>query len=104
MEARGRRARTRTARRIAVVATVFGLGAIVPVAAADPPDADFVISDRTPDVNETVTFGAAPRCDTRFRCTWKFGDGATATGRVVRHAYGTAGRRTVTLTVTEPEK
>ena len=30
---------------------------------------------------------------------WDFGDGATADGMVVEHAYGAAGRRTVTLTV-----
>ena len=35
--------------------------------------------------------------------TWDFGDGQTATGQDVRHVYNTAGKRSVTVTVTDPE-
>ena len=33
--------------------------------------------------------------------SWNFGDGGTATGAQVQHPYGSAGPRTVTLTVTD---
>jgi PKD repeat protein len=35
---------------------------------------------------------------------WDFGDGATATGRTVTHAFPSAGTRSVTLTVTDDQQ
>jgi hypothetical protein len=38
----------------------------------------------------------------KLRYSWQFGDGASATGRVVRHVYAVAGFHTLRLTVSAP--
>jgi hypothetical protein len=45
--------------------------------------------------------GSFERGGTISSYLWHFGDGTTATGAVVRHAYAAAGNYTVTLTVTD---
>jgi peptide/nickel transport system substrate-binding protein len=70
--------------------------------APTPPDARAVASTALPRLGEPVRFeapGAAPG----ERAEWAFGDGATATGTSVSHAYTTPGRYVVSLTVTNPE-
>jgi PKD repeat protein len=81
---------------------VVGCGLFAGVALADPP-ARFAVSDDEPRVNQEVLFGAFAECGDPVVCTWDFGDGATATGRIVRHAYATEGRKIVTLTVDDQD-
>ena len=71
-----------------------------------PPTASFTVSDDTPVRGQTVNFNAtASDFDgeiTSFQ--WAFGDGTTASGRNVTHAYPATtslGAKTVTLTVTD---
>ena len=71
---------------------------------AAPPSASFTISDATPVRGQTVSFDAAvtdPDGDTISSYEWNFGDGATASGQNVSHAYSGLGAKTVTLTVTD---
>jgi large repetitive protein len=71
---------------------------------AAPPAANFTISDSTPVRAQTVTFDAAATDsdgDTISSFEWDFGDGTTASGPNVSHAYSGLGTKTVTLTVTD---
>ncbi len=54
-------------------------------------------------VNESLAFDASGSTDNVGIASyeWAFGDGATATGETVTHAYDTADNYTVTLTVTD---
>ncbi len=58
-------------------------------------------------VNEEITFDAGnsydPGTADTLTYTWDFGDGSTATGKVVTHAYSSAGNYTVTLTVKDDD-
>jgi PKD repeat protein len=54
-----------------------------------------------PSVGQTVTFTVTPTWDgAEGTAVWNFGDGATATGLSVTHAYGTAGPKGATVTLT----
>ena len=67
-----------------------------PVAGAGP--------DQTALVDEVVTFDGSESYDidgTIIAYDWDFGDGTTGTGMTTAHAYETAGRYTVVLTVTD---
>ena len=69
-----------------------------------PPIASFTYTPENPFVNQTITFDASSSYDpdgTIVSYEWDFGDGNTATGKIVNHAYSSAGKYTVTLTVTE---
>jgi PGF-CTERM protein len=69
-----------------------------------PPVVAFNSSPEVPFIDEEVTFNASHSYDPDGfikRYTWDFGDGATATGKVVTHAYPEAGNYNVTLNVTD---
>ncbi|MBC7093129.1 PKD domain-containing protein, partial [Candidatus Bipolaricaulota bacterium] len=69
-----------------------------------PPTASFVFSPTNPDPGVSVTFNGTASSDpdgTIVSYAWNFGDGGTASGPTVSHAYGAAGAYTVTLTVTD---
>ena len=71
---------------------------------AAPPAANFTISDTTPVRGQTVSFDAAATDsdgDTISSFEWDFGDGTTASGPNVSHAYSGLGTKTVSLTVTD---
>ena len=70
------------------------------------PNADFVWSPLQPEEDQTATFDASastPNGGTIVSYTWNFGDGKSSTGKIVTHAYTTAGSYTVTLNVTDSE-
>jgi cardiolipin synthase len=73
-----------------------------------PPVADFTYSPAHPVVHQTVIFNASSSYDSDGDITnyeWEFGDGnsTNTTGKIVMHAYATAGNYTVHLTVTDNE-
>ncbi|MDF2955116.1 MAG: PKD repeat domain protein [Candidatus Alkanophagales archaeon MCA70_species_2] len=71
-----------------------------------PPIANFTYYPEKPVVDQSVTFDASSSYDpdgTIVSYEWDFGDGATASGVVVTHAYSAAGSYTVTLTVTDDD-
>ncbi len=71
-----------------------------------PPVASFTYTPEHPVVNQTVTFDASSSYDPDgvvVLYEWDFGDGATASGVVVTHAYSAAGNYRVTLTVTNDD-
>jgi len=71
-----------------------------------PPKASFTFSPKNPLVNEEITFNASASTDpdgSIVSYEWDFGDGETASGKVVTHAYSDAGSYTVTLTVTDDD-
>ncbi|EMA47432.1 PKD domain-containing protein [Halococcus saccharolyticus DSM 5350] len=70
------------------------------------PSATFTTSSATVTPDESVTFDASGSSDTDGSIAsyeWAFGDGATATGQTVPHAYASSGSYTVTLTVTDDD-
>lgn len=69
-----------------------------------PPVAAFSFSPLQPSVGEEITFDASDSFDpdgfiTEYR--WSFGDGFSAIGKVVKHAYSEAGDYAVTLEVVD---
>jgi PKD repeat protein len=74
-------------------------------AAPNPPSSVFTFSPQAPGVNETVFFNGststAASGHTIASYKWTFGDGGTATGVTVSHAFATAGTYVVQLTVTD---
>lgn len=66
-----------------------------------PVDADFTYTPAAPNVGETVTFTGSVRAgEPPIVYTWSLGDGATATGQQVSHAYTSGGAKTVIMTAT----
>ena len=68
--------------------------------------ASFTYSPENPVVNEIVTFDASDSKATGGHITnykWNFGDESTGTGKIITHAYSSAGNYDVTLTVTDDE-
>ena len=71
-----------------------------------PPVANFTWSPLIPKVGELVTFDASastPDGGTIVKYEWDFGDGETATGKMVSHTYANPGIYTVTLNVTDSQ-
>jgi hypothetical protein len=69
-----------------------------------PPTAVLTIAPTSPTTGESVTFDASKSSDTDGTIAfyaWTFGDGATAAGKTVSHAYSQAGSYPITLTVTD---
>lgn len=74
------------------------------------PNPDFeIFKPDNPKMFDTITFDATKtklngnQCDNACSYSWDFGDGQTATGRVVTHRYEHLGTYTVTLTATGPD-
>lgn len=73
-----------------------------------PPVARFTFSPTSPYINQEVTFSADESYDPSgvapcsiVLYSWDFGDGGTAVGKTVSHAYATAGTFSVRLTVSD---
>jgi PKD repeat protein len=73
-------------------------GVITPPGPTPP---DFTMSPSDPDQLEFVTFNASAAGSDIVEWDWDFGDGSTASGSIVQHAYDDSGSFTVTLTVTD---
>ena len=72
----------------------------------DAPFADANASPQTAEPGSQITFDASSSTDidgSIVSYEWAFGDGTTATGQSVSHAYDTAGSYTATLTVTDDD-
>jgi len=77
-------------------------GSLPPPPTPTPPVASFTWAPRSPIVGVTVTFDASGSYDPDGNITaymWDFGDGTSAQGAVVTHAYAVGGSYTVALTV-----
>jgi len=71
-----------------------------------PPTAEATASPTSVTPGQTVTFDGSDSTDDDGSIRafqWDFGDGATATGATVEHAYDAAGEYTATLTVTDDD-
>ena len=72
------------------------------------PIPSFTFAPVSPEVGQVVTFDASATTDEGVACSttctfaWDFGDGATAAGAIVTHAFAAKGDFTVKLTVTDP--
>jgi chitinase len=75
-------------------------------AVPDPVFATFTSTPSQPTPNRTVTFDAGLSFGLNTSIAdyeWTFGDGTTATGQQVDHAFDSEGEYTVTLTVTDDD-
>ena len=80
--------------------------------ATAPPTASFTGAPNSSDIGQTVTFDAAASHDNDSvnggspgiaQYWWSFGDGTTASGRTVTHAYSASGTYRVSLTVIDDD-
>ena len=80
------------------------LNLVIPVVAACTPLTDLEVgfSPLTPTVGELVTFNANANGSPPISYTWEFGDGTTAMGEVVTHAFSIVGMNGVSLAVQNP--
>ncbi len=79
---------------------------LTPISTNEPPVADFIFTPPSPAVGTTVTFNASSSHDpdgSIASYAWNFGDGATASGPIVSHAFASDTSYTVRLTVTDNE-
>lgn len=82
----------------------WGTGTWAMVDGPASPSAAFTVSTLSAMVGETLTMDAGPSSDpdgSIVSYAWDFGDGATASGTTVQHAYAEEGTYAVTLTVTD---
>jgi len=71
-----------------------------------PPTADFTWNPVVPKVGELVNFDASlsmPSGGPISQYRWDFGDGQTATGKTVSHAFSSATTYSITLNITDSE-
>jgi PKD repeat protein len=75
------------------------------ISPSDPAVPDFTITPEEPVQGADATFNASdPLLDAILVVyRWNFGDGSTASGRVVKHRFGDPGNYPVTLTVTDAD-
>jgi PKD repeat protein len=81
---------------------IFVSTASLPRPANLPPFASFTYSPYSPITNQTIIFNASSSIDLDGELVayqWDFGDGVTASGRIVNHTYTEPGAYTVTLQV-----
>ncbi len=64
--------------------------------------ASFTFSPSSPKPGQAITFDASSSAGGPTQYTWDFGDGTTAVGKVVTHAYPNAGGYSVQLTISRP--
>ncbi len=79
---------------------------LTPISTNEPPVADFIFTPPSPTVGTTVTFNGSSSHDPDGNITsfaWSFGDGATASGPIVSHAFPSDTSYTVRLTVTDDD-
>jgi len=77
---------------------------LTPIQSNNSPVADFVYTPPDPTVGSVVTFNASSSYDpdgSIVSFSWSFGDGSSASGPIVSHAYGSARSYDVRLTVTD---
>jgi len=77
---------------------------LTPEVSNDSPVAGFTYSPQSPVVGDTVQFNASSSYDpdgSIVSYTWSFGDGGSATGAIVTHAFPSDQTYTVRLTVTD---
>ena len=96
---------TRTATVSAGLTTTVDV-TLTPISTNQPPVASFTHSPTSPVAGVSVDFNATASSDpdgSIVSYSWDFGDGGTASGAVVTHAFATNGAYSVTLTVTDNE-
>ncbi|WP_225334014.1 S8 family serine peptidase [Halomicrobium urmianum] len=90
--------------RVDAAAIVASAGSTTGGSTNESPTADATASPAEATVGETVTFDGSGSGDpdgSVERYEWALGDGSTATGATVEHAYDAAGEYEATLTVTD---
>jgi PKD repeat protein len=81
--------------------------ALTGVTNSTAPTPAFTVTPATPEINQVATFDATTTTDEGSQClslcsyAWNFDDGATASGRVVTHAFTVSRAFNVALTVTD---
>lgn len=82
-----------------------GLIFALPIGAGEPPEVQPLAGRTTFEgVHETFSVVASDPEGRDVVYTWEFGDGSDASGRVVHHAYGSAGNYTVAVTVSDGQE